>query len=153
MAAQEGRRRVSFGQGQAIWGGGFAPESQTLIASSADPETIDDPSGEKATEVIDMLCAFVFSILRSSVAAQEGRRRQFWPTECDLAEATPESQTLIVLSYDPETIDAPSGEKATEAMALLCAFVFSVLSSSVAAREGRRRQFWPREGDSGGRPT
>ena len=31
-----------------------------------------------------------------------------------VAEVTPESQTLIVLSYDPETIDDPSGEKATE---------------------------------------
>ena len=63
-----------------------------------------------------------------------------------------ESHTFV-LSQDPETIDDPSGEKATEVISLLCAFVFSVLSSSVAAREGRRRQFWPREGDSGGGPT
>ena len=62
------------------------------------------------------------------------------------AAVTPESQTLIVLSNDPETIDDPSGEKATEVMVSLCAFVFSLLSSSVAAQEGRRRQFWPRKG-------
>ena len=64
-----------------------------------------------------------------------------------------ESQTLIVLSRDPETIDDPSGEKATEKTKSLWAFVFSVLSSSVAVQEGRLRQFWPREGDSGGGPT
>ena len=87
-----------------------------MIASSADPETIDDPSGEKATEVIDMLCAFVFSVLRSSVAAHEGRRRQFWPTECDLAEATPESQTLIVPEAPPETMVLPSGANCTDMM-------------------------------------
>ena len=53
-------------------------ESQTLIVRSEEPETIDDPSGEKATELTMPLCAFVFSVLRSSVAAQESRRRQFW---------------------------------------------------------------------------
>ena len=59
-------------------------ESQTLIVLSADPETIDDPSGEKATELTQLLCALAFSVLRSSVAAQEGRRRQLWPREGDL---------------------------------------------------------------------
>ena len=58
-------------------------ESQTLIVLSNDPETIDDPSGEKATELMISLCAFIFSVLRSSVAAQEGRRRQLWPREVD----------------------------------------------------------------------
>ena len=56
-----------------------------------------------------------------SVLGQERRFR---------VQNAPESQTLIVLSYDPETIDDPSGEKATEQMLLLCAFVFSVLSST-----------------------
>ncbi len=59
----------------------------------------------------------------------------------------PESQTLIVLSYDPETIFVPSGENATEEMALLCAFVFSLSSPSASVRQANRRQFWPRRGD------
>ena len=56
---------------------------------------------------------------------------------------------MIVLSSDPDTIFDPSGENCTEVMKLLCAFSFSVFRSSVAAREGRKRQFWPRRGDSG----
>ena len=61
----------------------------------------------------------------------------------------PASQTLIVSSSDPETILVPSGENATERMKSLWALVFSALSSSVAATEGRNGQFWPRRGDSG----
>ena len=124
-----------------------APESQTLIVLSPDPETIDDPSGENATERIQLLCAFVFSVLSSSVAAREGRRRQFWPRKGDFfgAAVTPEFQTLIVLSTEQETIDDPSGEKATDKISRLCALAFSVLRSSVAAKEGKRHQFWPRE--------
>ena len=38
---------------------------------------------------------------------------------------TPASQTLIVLSTEPETILVPSWLKATELMARLWAFVFS----------------------------
>ena len=48
---------------------------------------------------------------------------------------------MIALSPEPETIVLPSGEKPTEVTFLLCAFCFSALSSSVAARttqEGRR---------------
>ena len=45
----------------------------------------------------------------------------------------PESQTLIVLSYDPETILVPSGENATNVMKSLWAFVFSLNSSSLPA--------------------
>ena len=56
---------------------------------------------------------------------------------------------MIDRSFDPETICDPSGEKATEKMKLLCALCFSLLSSSVAAQEGRRHQFWPREGEFG----
>ena len=51
---------------------------------------------------------------------------------------TPESQTLIVLSSDPDTIFVPSGEKATELMWSVWAFVFSVLRSSVAARQATK---------------
>ena len=47
---------------------------------------------------------------------------------------SPESQTLIVLSYDPDMIFVPSGENATDVMTLLCAFVFSLSFSSLPAR-------------------
>jgi hypothetical protein len=73
-----------------------------------------------------------------SALAKEGRFR---------AKNAPASQTLIVLSYDPETIFVPSGEKATDEISLLWAFVFSVLRSSVPARQARNRQFWRRRGD------
>ncbi len=59
----------------------------------------------------------------------------------------PESQTLIVLSYDPDTILVPSGENATDVMVLLWAFVFSLNSPSLSARHDSRHQFWPRRDD------
>ena len=65
------------------------------------------------------------------------------------AQNLPESQTLIVWSRDPETIFDPSGENATEMTKELWALVFSALSSSVAAREGRNGQFRPGKGDLG----
>ena len=46
---------------------------------------------------------------------------------------TPASQTLIVLSFEHETIVLPSGEKATELMSWLWALSLVALSSSVAA--------------------
>ena len=42
---------------------------------------------------------------------------------------TPASHTLIVWSSEPDTMLAPSGEKATEATGWLCALCFSALSS------------------------
>ena len=45
------------------------------------------------------------------------------------AKNAPESQTLIVLSSEPDTILLPSGENATERIQLLCALCFSALSS------------------------
>ena len=63
----------------------------------------------------------------ASVLEQEGRIG---------AKNAPESQTLIVWSQDPDTIVFPSGEKSTEVITLLCALVFSLFSSSVAAWEG-----------------
>jgi hypothetical protein len=45
---------------------------------------------------------------------------------------TPASQTLIVLSLEPDTMVKPSGEKATDVTALLCALCFSTLSSREA---------------------
>ena len=74
----------------------------------------------------------------SSVLGYEGRFE---------AQNAPESQTLIVLSFDPDTILVPSGENAAERMKSLWALVFSVLRSSVAARQASRHQFWPRSGD------
>ncbi len=78
------------------------------------------------------------TIQHASDLAKEGR---FW------ARGTPESQTLIVLSSDPETILVPSGENATDLIQLLCAFVFSLSISSLTARQASRRQFWTRRGD------
>jgi hypothetical protein len=51
----------------------------------------------------------------------------------------PESQTLIVWSHDPDTILVPSGENATDMTQLLCAFVFSLNSSSLSARQANKR--------------
>ena len=45
----------------------------------------------------------------------------------------PASQTLSVLSLEPDTMLLPSGEKATEYTPLLCALSFSPLSSREAA--------------------
>ena len=45
----------------------------------------------------------------------------------------PASHTLSVLSYEPETMVLPSGEKATEYTEPLCALCFSALSSRDAA--------------------
>ena len=45
----------------------------------------------------------------------------------------PASQTLIVLSLEPDTMVLPSGEKATDQMVPLCALCFSALSSRDAA--------------------
>ena len=79
----------------------------------------------------------------ASVLAKEGR---FW------ARGTPESQTLIVLSMMPQlTIFDPSGENWTQEMEpkkpVACAFVFSLSSSNLPAKQASRRQFWPRRGD------
>ena len=53
-----------------------------------------------------------------------------------LEKRAPESQTLSVLSEDPDTIVLPSGEKSTDQIVSLWAFFFSLFSSSVAAWEG-----------------
>ena len=45
---------------------------------------------------------------------------------------TPASQTLIVSSIEPDTMVAPSGEKATDITQSLCALCFSALSSREA---------------------
>jgi hypothetical protein len=124
-----------------------APESQTLIVLSYDPETIFVPSGENATDEMALLCAFVFSLNSPSASVRQASRRQFWTRRGDLRDrGAPESQTLIVWSHDPDTILVPSGENATDTMFMLWAFVFSLKSSSLSARQASRRQFWPRRG-------
>ena len=83
----------------------------------------------------------------SQQASVLGKEKRF---EANFA---PASQTLIVpgvlISPEAEQIFVPSGENATELIRVSCAFVFSLFSSSVAAREGRNGQFWARRGDSG----
>ena len=64
----------------------------------------------------------------------------------DLSGIAPEFQTLRVLSLEPETIVFPSGEKATELIARLCAFVFSLESSSVAVQYAEGRQYTQESG-------
>ncbi len=137
-----------------------APESQTLIVLSYDPDTILVPSGENATDVIRSLWASVFSLSSPSASAGKPSRRQFWPRRGDFeGSGAPESQTLIValksqtlnvFSADPaDTILVPSGENATDVIGWLWALVFSLSSSSLPARQANRRQFWPRRGDFG----
>lgn len=47
----------------------------------------------------------------------------------------PASQTLIFLSPDDETTASPLGENATHVMSRLCAWVFLMRSSRVAAQD------------------
>jgi len=75
---------------------------------------------------------------QASVLAKEGRFE---------GSGAPESQTLIVLSNDPDTILVPSGENATDMISRLWAFVFSLNCSSLSARQANSRQFGPRRGD------
>ena len=112
-----------------------APESQTLIVLSDDPDTIFVPSGENATDVTKWLCASFFSLNSSIVPARQASKRQFWPRRGDFeGSSAPKSQTLIVWSIDPDTIFFPSGENATDMTQLLWALTFSLNSSIVPAR-------------------
>jgi hypothetical protein len=63
---------------------------------------------------------------QASLLAKEGRFE---------GSSAPESQTLIVLSPDPDTILVPSGENATEKILPLWAFVFSLNCTIVPARQ------------------
>ena len=119
-----------------------------MIVLSNDPDTILVPSVENATDVIQLLWAFVFSLSSSNLPARQASRRQFWPRRGDFeGSGAPDSQTLIVLSCDPDTILVPSGENATDTMLLLWALVFSLNSSNLSARQANKRQSWPRRGD------
>ena len=102
------------------------------------------PSGENATDMISLLCAFVFSLSSSRLPAREASRCQIWPRRRDLRDrGAPESQTLIVLSYDMDTILVPSGENATDATQSLWAFVFSakhLISVAIILRTNKREE-------------
>jgi hypothetical protein len=88
-----------------------------LIVLSADPDTILVPSGENATDPTQALCASVFSLNSPSASARQASKRQFGPRRGDFeGSGAPESQTLIVPSYDPDTILVPSGENTTDLM-------------------------------------
>jgi hypothetical protein len=113
-----------------------------LIVPTLHADTILVPSGENATKFMQSLWAFVFSLSSSSLPArQKPAGFSFGQGGAILIEGfgAPESQTLIVLSHDPDTILVPSGENATDTMALLCAFVFSLNSPSAPARQAIRR--------------
>ena len=98
--------------------------------------------------MIQLLWASTFSLSSSSLPARQASRHQLWPRRRNLrARGAPESQALIDLSPDPDTILVPSGENATDQMVPLWAFVFSLSSSSLPARQANWRQFWPRMGD------
>jgi hypothetical protein len=98
--------------------------------------------------VIPRLCASIFSLSSSSLPARQASKRQSWPRRGNFeGKGAPESQTLIVLSFDPDTILVPSGENATDLIQSLWAFIFLLNSSSLSARQANWRQSWPRRGD------
>ena len=72
------------------------------------------PSGEKATERTQSLCALCFSALSSREAVASMAVLSFGLGEEYGGLGVPASQTLIVISFEPDTMVAPSGEKATE---------------------------------------
>ena len=72
-ASQASRRQFSPRRGD--FEGFGAPESQTLIVRSSDPDTILVPSGENATDMTLWLWAFVFSLSISSLPARQANKR------------------------------------------------------------------------------
>ena len=76
------------------------------------------------------------------VCQTKASRRQFRSRRGEFeGSGAPESQTLIVLSPDPDTILVPSGENATEEILQLWALVFSLNCTIVPARQASKRQF------------
>ena len=93
-------------------------------------------SGSVSTTPKPFLFTRITAVTRSSTT--RGLPRQFFRDQ------TPWVQTLIVRSQEPETIVFPSGSKATDLTARLCASSFVALRSSVpadTAGEDRKRQF------------
>ena len=139
---------VSFGQGGAIWGPKRTgiPDFDRLVVRSR--HDLGPVWGKRhRADVVAVGAGLLGLELQCGCEGKQG-----WSVEARQerfgADFAPESQTLIVLSIDPETIFEPSGENATDKTSLLWAFVFSFFSSSMAAREGRKGQFWARKGDS-----
>ena len=84
-----------------------SPESQTLI-ELPEPDTMVFPSGENATEVMNMLYALLF-FFSPSVAACGRRSGQISPKRAGSSRLKPpESQTLIVPPLQADTILVPS---------------------------------------------
>ena len=77
-----------------LFEGKSAPESQTLIIWSTDPETIVVPSGENVTDVMMLLWALVLSLNSSSLPARQGSRRQFGPRRGDFELAAHQNPRL-----------------------------------------------------------
>ena len=77
------------------------------------------------------------------------RSSQVWTKGWRVSVLTPASQTLSVLSHEPETMVLPSGEKATERTQPMCAFFFSALSSREAAASVGALRFGLGEGSGG----
>ena len=110
-----------------------APASQTLSVWSSEPDTMVLPSGEKATELMQSLCALCFSANSSRKAASS-----------HVSIASHWIHTLSDLSSEPDTTVLPSGEKATERTESLCALCFSEFSSREAAASVGALRFWAR---------
>jgi hypothetical protein len=87
-----------------------------LIVLSSDPDTTLVPSGENATDLIQPLCAFVFLLNSPSASADKPAGVSFGHGGDFEGSGAPESQTWMVVSFDPDTILVPSGENATELM-------------------------------------
>ena len=94
------------------------------------------------------LCAICFSAFSSrDTAASVGALRFGIGEGSGAGLGAPASQTLIVLSHEPDTTVLPSGEKATEdTITLLCALCFSAFSSREAAASVRALRFGLGEG-------
>ena len=88
-----------------------------MIVPSADPDTILVPSEENATDMVSQLWASLLLISFRLPARQASTGVSFGQGRAISGLAgEPESQTLIVLSSDPDTILVPSGENATDLM-------------------------------------
>jgi len=115
-----------------------------LIVPSLNPETIFVPSGENATDLTTSLWALVFSLNSSSLAARQASRSQFWPRRGEFEdESTPESQTSIVPSHDPDTILVPSWENATDTTEPALVLVVSatqLMSVAIILRTREKRE-------------
>ena len=104
---------VRFGQGGAIRGPKRTriPDFDRLVERTRNDRLsvwIEGHGGDQfAVRVL-------FRRLELESACQRRQKASVWVREGDFGANVPASQTLIVLSRDPDTIFVPSGEKATE---------------------------------------